>query len=448
MYFLYLLYLKEVSRVANPVRVYKFAQFLTNSRTGELMFTLDMLKAGLAYRSIKGWSYVLHDKDDGVEPHYHVLFWTEKAFTPEQLGPWFGVPGHRIERVRGGRAGLVDEIQYQTHERTRQEDGKYPYPDSEIIASPGWDWRAEVTEVLARRAAGNGNGRRRSRAIDLEVREEGLSVREALRRGTSIPIGRLRRQRAAFLADQKSTEVRVNFYVHGTDALVAEALARGLATTLAAQGDGHVYTMRKGVDDYDGESVILVPNARPMRMTHSLQQDDAVVGGRELFDALATIPSGATIGTEFGPSQLVHRNVVMSGTEPFEKFRKELERFYSRVSANAEQDSYSHVPVIVPVSAEDFGVQLNRAFFDGGPYDEYVSLARVRNQLHSVLRSSSLAVEGDDDVQRELLGRQFRVAIDAGDRVRDELASEALTPDELLNRFEDLGEPIVEDQAG
>ncbi len=425
------------------VRSYKFVQFLRNGRTGEPLFNHDMLLRGLAFRSIKGWAYVLHDKDEGVEPHYHVALWTDVNLEPQTLARWFGVPEGMVERVKGGRAGLLRTLQYMTHERqSEQADGKYPYPDDEVVASEGWDWRYDVNEAERRQTASR--GRRGSRSIDLEVREEGLSVRDAIRRGTSVPINRLRRQRAAHLADQRSLESRVNFYVHGPDTLGAKALAKGLALSLAAQGNGQVFTLRNSIDEYDGESVIFVPDANPSRMVHSLD-DDPISGRRSLFEALTLLPQGSMVSTSFGPSQLVHRSVVMSGKAPFETFRRGLESVYAMVTTTAEKDSYVHLPVIVPVSADDFGLQINRALADGGAYDQYLTLGRVRAAIQPAMQAAA-AVQGDDgSLHGVLMERQFRAAIEASDRVREELSRGARSRDDVLAEFEDLGELLPAD---
>ncbi|WP_202381337.1 hypothetical protein [Leucobacter chromiireducens] len=102
---------------------------------------------------------IVHDRDPGSREHGHVFFFDPKTkrsaeavqrmlpvpvivkpfiYHPDEPGPMKG----KHAPARGAR--------YCTHEHPEQQaKGKALYGDDEVIASPGWDWRADVDALNA-----------------------------------------------------------------------------------------------------------------------------------------------------------------------------------------------------------------------------------------------------------------------------------------------------------
>lgn len=213
--------------MTTPTRVYRFTQHVRHPETGELLCSLDRLKSELSERrTIKKWAVILHDEDAAAD-HVQGVLATEKDISPETIARWLDLPDRAVERVRGGRAGLVDCLRYLTHEDAEQQAlGKVRYPDEKVHASPGWDWRAEVDEVMERRLSG-GSARGRSKSLAVAV-TNGMSVREAVRRGATS-LNALRRNRAAYLLTAPLPAMRFTYAVTGRDSVLRDTIALGLA---------------------------------------------------------------------------------------------------------------------------------------------------------------------------------------------------------------------------
>lgn len=289
----------------------------------------------------------------------------------------------------------------------------------------------------------------RSHSVEGRVLEEGMTVREALRQGGSAE-GRLRRKRAAYLAQARPPQVRIDFYLHGPDSFACEALGRALASVLAARcGDRHYTALGRNFNDYDGESVILWPNTDPLKMLHTFEAFDDDNCFNKLFAALNVLPEPSSIMTAHGCSQLVHQYLVMTGTRPPSDFRGILKQVYSKCSDNAAVDSSAHLPIIIRVDTEAFDVQVSSVFLGGNdqpPFDRYVTLERVRNRLREALRRvGALPDEGDREAaEYELMSRQVRAITAASDLVRAGLIGPTSTVEELLAGFDGLGDAIPE----
>lgn len=408
------------------VRVYKVTMHLPG--TG---WTLQHLRKGLEHRTIKGWAWILHDADLGTD-HVHLVFWTHKEVPPDTLAEWFSVPTPQVQRVRGGKAGIADELRYMLHaDESSAALGKVSYPDEAMHAVPGWDWRAFLDAITERRLLA-GSPRQRTRTVEQRV-ADGLPVREALLVGGSTET-RLRRLRAAWLVRQPAPRLRVTYYVHGPDRLVVEALARGLAETLAGCPEG-VHHVGKNLDTYDGEPVIFWPNATAMVLFEA--------AGRSIHGALAPLPSPSRMDSRYGITQLVHEHMVLSSTEPFQRFRDSLEMFYRSASSDPRTDSYAHLPVIVPVSADELAVQVNEGVLGTGPFDQYAALGTFRANLHQVIdRARALPDDRRREVELRATRQQVAPVLRASDQVRYALCPQPSTDDSIEALMAEVGAPI------
>ncbi|TFC83525.1 hypothetical protein [Cryobacterium sp. TMT3-29-2] len=93
----------------------------------------------------------VHDHDAG-ETHGHGILQLRGPRTGETVGGYF--PVSVIVKPFIGRKGdthsFARGVRYLTHEHTNQQSlGKYRYPDSQIFASEGYDWRADIDALVA-----------------------------------------------------------------------------------------------------------------------------------------------------------------------------------------------------------------------------------------------------------------------------------------------------------
>lgn len=102
---------------------------------------------------------VIHDRDPGTEKHGHVFFYSKTQRTAAAMQRKFPVPvivkpfiAHPGEPgTDRGKFAMSRGARYNTHEHPDQQAlGKARYGDDEMIATPGWDWRAEVDALNAR----------------------------------------------------------------------------------------------------------------------------------------------------------------------------------------------------------------------------------------------------------------------------------------------------------
>lgn len=418
----------------HPVRVYKFVQHLDGTD-----WTLDALEKGFSHRTIKGWAWILQDQDVGTD-HVHVLLWTHKEISPEILASWFALPGPQVQKVRGGKAAIKDELDYMRHQdRSSQDLGKVRYPDSAIHAIPGWDWLAFDREMDERRTL-SGSGRQRSRNVE-QAMSRGLSVRSALTRSTTTE-ARLRRARARYLLAQEPPLFRLAFYMYGNDALLVDAIGQGLAEALAGGHDG-VFVTRNGVDEYDGERVLYWNTSMSQLVLGDGLQGAALVAALDVF------PSRTSVNTRFGHTQLVHEFTVISGTRPYRSPESLLGGFREFLEAWMDHLAPAHLPVVVSVSADQLEVQVNARLLGKGTLDQYLTLGRFRMNLHQVLAyARGLPEKQRRAVERDATRRQVAPILEARDRVMEALApsdspaGESL-PSSLAQLLAETGEEVA-----
>lgn len=102
---------------------------------------------------------VIHDRDPGTETHANLFFCSitqrtgpaiqRKFPVPVIVKPFIVHPGE--PGTDRGKFAMARGARYNTHEHPDQQAlGKARYGDEEMIATPGWNWRAEVDALNAR----------------------------------------------------------------------------------------------------------------------------------------------------------------------------------------------------------------------------------------------------------------------------------------------------------
>lgn len=414
---------------------------------------------------IKRWAFTLHDQDDAAAggsgasgPHWQGVVQTDKDLPASRFESW--LPGcEPVRKIYGGHDGMLNGVVYITHEA---QPGKAQYPRSAITSSPGWDWEAELRQRELRSAAGGGDKRRKGRTkIMAAVLDGDLSALEARRHGVSNEraVRIARHQFLAGLGSEDLPAVRVNFYFQlpSTQDPGGMRLAEALGRVLSA--DQRAYRMLgTAVDDYDGEDVLLMSSrldgwAERVPFGDGLlwSQPGPLGGARELLAVLGATPVTHSLPTKYGPTQLIHRHTVIVGTEPFADFRKVLEGAYEEViAADAEEQSFLSLPVFVSVSAEDFAVQASSRFALGrGELDQYVEVERIRLRMGEALTKARLVDPPDrNGLVQQIEQRQTRPIRAVGEQVKRTLCDDqALTADEILDEFSDLGRSIYTNEG-
>lgn len=116
--------------------------------------TRDAVVHGLDRPNLERYAGIVHDKDQGVRKHVHVIFALRDARSYETVAKMLQVPLELVQPVVGQRGdphSFARAVRYLTHESpTEQAKGKHLYSDDEVFASPGYDWRAEVDALRAR----------------------------------------------------------------------------------------------------------------------------------------------------------------------------------------------------------------------------------------------------------------------------------------------------------
>lgn len=90
-----------------------------------------MLRKKSKNGSLLEWAYIIHDKDDGVEPHIHVMMKFQSSQTADNIAKWFDDEPNRIN-IKQSR--WENKLSYLCH-RTRGDYDKYQYNPDEVIAN-------------------------------------------------------------------------------------------------------------------------------------------------------------------------------------------------------------------------------------------------------------------------------------------------------------------------
>lgn len=418
-------------------------QLTTHLKAG---YSVEALARALARKTIKGWAWILHDRDE-TTPHLHCVFWCERDPGLDALSRWFDLPATQFDRIKRGKIGFAHALKYCLHEdENSQALGKFLYSDADLHVSEGWDWRAFVDEMSLRESL-SGSAHRKARSVAQQVAGGELSVREALRRGARSEI-QLRRLRAMHLAQQDPGR-RIAFYVHGADYYAVQTLSQGLAETLA-EGRGNVFELTDSFDLYDGEPVIHVNIKSMWDLRDALESFDH----RERARAFVSLyPRRTLIPTKFGPSQLLHEYVVFSGEFSFGKFQDDLATLIAGfrdyfTGERYESVNESYVPIVIPVSADELAVQVNQGVLGEGAFDAYRSLGTFRMNLKAVIEQS----QGfpDDErlaIESAAVRRNLAPALEARARVVEATTVASTDGESTRARVEQLlqqaGQPIA-----
>lgn len=360
-----------------PVRAFHLT---THLKSG---YSVALLEQGLAHKTIKGWAWILHDRDETTD-NLHCVFWCERDPRLETLSRWFSLPSTQFDRIKRGKAGIAACVKYLLHDdEDSQAAGKARYAPSDLHAVPGWDWQKFLREMALKEAL-SGNSRQKSRGLAQQVASGEMSVRKALGRGARSE-SQLRRLRAMYLAQQDPISTRIAYYVYGEDYYAVQALSKGLAEALAG-GRSNVFEFISTFDLYDGESVVHVSIDDPLDLREPFGDD------RERARAFVALsPIRTLIETRYGPSQLLHEHVVIAGCYSPDYFQDRLATLIAGWEIHGQRDGSfveAYLPIILAVNADELAVQVNQGVLGEGAFEQYRSLGTFRMNLRNVIEQS------------------------------------------------------------
>ncbi|MHA6694619.1 hypothetical protein [Homoserinimonas sp. A520] len=142
-------------------------------------------------RNVIRYAGIVHDKDPDTATHAHAFVELKDGRTVDQVKDYFDKPA--IVKPLVGKSGdtgsFARAVRYLTHEHQSQQDlGKYLYPDAEVFASEGFDWRAEVNALTARESNATTPN---VRQIRLDVMQGRMTARDVRERYPNVYLDRM-----------------------------------------------------------------------------------------------------------------------------------------------------------------------------------------------------------------------------------------------------------------
>lgn len=221
---------------------------------------------------IEHWVYIIHDKDtdeDGKikEPHIHLIMKMRDAYDVSTIGGYVGVSKNFVCKIRQKRpagkrmvSDIGGAISYLTH---RNAPGKHQYDDREVIAQPGYDWKAIRAESEAWHAQ-NKNFRNILTKIETgEVRRYNLMdyISMQMYLDHKPDFEKAFEYRESKLKSNTDREMNV-IYIYGEPGAGKTTLAKDICDKR-----GYSYCLsgssRDPVQDYGGQDALILDDLRP-----------------------------------------------------------------------------------------------------------------------------------------------------------------------------------------
>lgn len=98
-----------------------------------------------SHRGLTEWAYIRHDRDEGVDEHYHFTIRCGTTRSIRDIAHYLGVPESSV-LVLGGRGAFPRQLRYMVHE----EDARDPYPRSSMVANFEWEPLVDALAAPAR----------------------------------------------------------------------------------------------------------------------------------------------------------------------------------------------------------------------------------------------------------------------------------------------------------
>lgn len=432
----------DTEKCVKTAKVFNIMQYVTHPETGEGLFNEAMLKAGLAYKTITDWAYILHDKDtkeDGTlkPPHYHIVIRTAKSVEVDTIAAWFGIPPNYVEVPKGYNA-FLSCVQYLTHER---HEDKHRYEDSEVKAN--FDFRERLDKKEAARL---------KNAQDLSAREQ--MRYDVLYNGKTLlacmqedeitymkEFETLKKLRLEFIRRQEPPEKRINYYICGDGGIGKGLMARALARSMFPQyGNDYEIFFEVGANGamfecYDGQPVIIWNDFRAGELLKAL-------GGRgNVFNIFDTHPTKQMQNVKYSAVNLCNCVNIVNGVDGYNEFLDGLageyvDRYGEEHKAEDKGQSYRRFPFIIPIHENDFDLFINKGFMDGTrEFGEYIEYRHIRGNIQKIRQLCAR----NEALVKELEAKTVKPIIDKHNEAMALDTEQKYTEDEIRAMLADYG---------
>lgn len=386
-------------------RTFEIVLYETNPKTGEALFSEQDIIAGLKFRTITRWAYILHDKDvyseedearwnkqlaearespeswshpvragEAKPRHWHIVLYCRKPLEAKKIAEWFGVP-EELVGIPKGNGAFWTRIEHITHESMKQiAQGTHRYADEEVKSNV--QWREELDTRIERKKRYKDYEMNAAEKLQFDVLANGLTMAEAMRRDPTNCMkymDELEKLRMEYLSRLPPPKIRTNYYVEGPGgigkSLICRALARSLCPDLDDDSKIFFEAGLKGApfEGYDGQRVIIWEDRRAA---------DFLDEFGNVLDILDTRPTEQCQNKKYG-SIARHAVNIISGVQPFEEFMDAL--------AEDKNQIQRRFPFIVKLREDDFKLLLNKGYVeDTRNYEEYMEYENMRKNLQQL----------------------------------------------------------------
>ena len=454
---------------------FHIVQYVRHPVTGELLITMEQIGDGLSHKTIKRYALIYHDKDPYTEedvrkeqkkakeenrppnpnivvgnikpPHYHIVITTVDPTTGngntlevEKVAQWFGIAPQYVDTMHGHGA-FLDGVEYLTHcSPKEQQKGKYRYDDSEVEASFGFDWRAELDKRNADRAAHGvayaNLDMFNKMYFDLYKGEKTLSECEE-----ENPIlfmkYRDRFEEAAryHIVDRPPPNTRLSFYIEGDGGggkgVLSKALAWALFPDIKTEKELYFEVGASGVgfQKYNGQPVIIWNDRRAAGLLSELQDSGNV------FNVFDPHPTTQQQNIKYGAVSLVNKVHIVNSVEPFTCFLDRL------AGAEDRKQSYRRFPFILEIDDKCVHFSVNKGVAEGT--NEYLKFDCFT--LQGDVKKISDICGGDRALANRLLGYLLTDVVKKYHEVLAAIDSPRYTTEEIINMAKAMGVEIPTD---
>ena len=375
--------------------------------------TEQQIVDGLNHKSIKRWFWVWHDRDIYTEKdeitdrrglvkagdkkfkHAHVMVDIPAKVSIDTVARWFKVPANMIDIFKGHGA-FLDGVEYLVHETpSAVAEGKTHYEDDEVFASPGFDFRKELTDLQSHRAK---FGRRAGEmtpadTMRMHVMLDGWTMKQC-RDDDPLTYSKIRNSlpplRLDYLLDSPPCPFRMNIYVDGDSGLGKSSFCRFIAETLFPNYERAYFPIgnddRVTFDGYDGEPVIIWNDMRASDFVARFKPSGT-------YKILDTHPDNEAQQAKGSRVILCNAVNIINGVQPYEEFINGLAGTYvdkngKRHEAEDDTQAWRRFPMILCVHENDFDILFNSGFVnnDLSSVKTMVMYGRVRASMSKTMQ--------------------------------------------------------------
>lgn len=355
----------------------------------EPWITEEKIAEGLDHKTIKRWAWGWHVRDIYTEAeeiadrngqiktgerkfkHVHIMLDIPAKVPISTVARWFGVPPQQVTVMRG-RGAFMDGVEYLLHESPRAvEQHKTHYDDDEIHASPGFDFRKELTDLQAHRAKYGKRAGEMTPAdtMRMHVMHDGWNMKMC-RDDDPLTYGKIRSTlpplRLDYLLDADPCPFRLTVYVDGPTGIGKTSFCRYIAQAMFPAVDDAYFEIgndeRVTFDGYDGEPALILNEVRAATLIKRFGRE----GVLRLLD-----PHPGKEAQQAKHSRVILNNVVtiINGIQAYGDFISGLAGTYVdrdgvQHEAEDENQAWRRFPMILCVRADDFDILINKGFVD------------------------------------------------------------------------------------